>query len=237
MTTIAGWTLLTEEPIVMVREYRFGPGYSNAIAVGLPDRKLMLVSPPTGVAPEELKQLEQVGDVIALLEFNGAHHMGLAPCRAVFPRAMGYASPRAAARIRKKGKDPGPLEPLDVLRPWLGDRVSVVEVPGDKIGDVLVRVRTEKGTLLYAGDFVANIRVLPKNPLFRLMFRLSDSGPGFKVFGLFFKFFVKDKGAMRDFLIQEVQSHPPAILVPAHGDVVTQPNLGPTLASMFRSAL
>jgi hypothetical protein len=237
MTNIAGWSRLADSPLVLVREYRFGPGASNALAVELPNRKLLIVSPPTGVPTDELKQLEQAGEVAALLEFNGVHHLGLGPCRAAFPHAISYASDRAAARIRKRGKEPGQLESLAALRPLLGDRVSVVEVPGDKIGDVLVRIETDRGTLLYAGDFVANIRKLPKNPLFRLLFRLTDSGPGFKVFRIFFTFFVKDKKSARDFLIREVETHPPAIVVPAHGDVVAQSGLGPTMASMFRAAL
>jgi hypothetical protein len=234
MTHVEGWQTLAEAPLVMVREYAFGPGLSNALAVALPDRKLMIVGPPTGVPAESLKQLEAHGDVVALLAFNGVHHLGLAGCRAAFPHAVSYATQRAAARIRKKGKAPGELESIDTLRPLLGDNVSLVPVAGDKIGDVLVRIRTEKGTLLYAGDFLANIRKLPRNPLFRLMFRLTDSAPGFKVFRLFFSFFVKDRAAARDCLIEEIQANPPAIVVPAHGDIVTQSDLGPTLVSMLR---
>lgn len=237
MTVVDGWKTLTEQPLVMIKEYSFGPGTSNAMVVGLPDRKLMIVSPPCGVPAAELKQLEAHGQVIALLEFNGAHHLGLPDCRAAFPQAVGYATPRAAARIRSKGKQPGQLEPIEALRPLLGDRVSVVQVDGDKIGDVLVRVRTEQGTLLYAGDFFANISVLPKSLLFRLMFKLFDSGPGFKVFRIFFKFFVANRAAMRDSLVRELQSDPPSIVVPAHGEVIAQPDLGPTMVSMLRAAL
>jgi glyoxylase-like metal-dependent hydrolase (beta-lactamase superfamily II) len=236
MTDIAGWNTVAREPLVLVREYSFGAGMANTLAVALPDRKWMLVSPPIGVAAEELKSLEQHGDVVALLEFNGAHHMGLAPCGAAFPRAISYATERAAARIRKKTKQPGRLEPIDRLRPLLGDRISILPVPGDKIGDVLVRVQTEKGTLLYTGDFIANIPRLPRNPIARLMFKLTDSGPGFKVFGIFFKFFIADKTAARDFLIHEVENNPPSIVVPGHGDVVARDNLGPTVASMLRAA-
>jgi hypothetical protein len=44
----------------------------------------------------------------------------------------------------------------------------------DKPGDVCVRVRTEKGTVFYAGDFIANMPTLTKN----LLFKLTDSAPG-----------------------------------------------------------
>jgi hypothetical protein len=236
MTDIAGWKTITQDPLVLMREYSFGAGTANALAVALPDRKWMLVSPPIGVPAEQLTSLEQHGDVVALLEFNGVHHMGLASCGATFPRATSYATERAAARIRKKAKTPGRLDSIDVLRPLLGDRVSVLSVPGDKLGDVVVRVQTEQGTLLYAGDFIANIPLLPKNPIARLLFKLTDSGPGFKIFRIFFKFFVANKKAARDFLIHEVENHPPAIVVPAHGEVVARDDLGPTVASMLRAA-
>ncbi len=237
-TAVNGWTTLAEQPLVLVREYSFGAGKANALVVGLPNNKLMIMSPPTGVSIEELRALDKVGSVVALLETNGAHHLGLGPTHEAFPQAISYAAPRAAERIRKKSKEQvGELAPLELLAPLLGDRVSVLAVDGDKIGDALVRVQTDKGILLYAGDYIANIAVLPNNFMFKLVFKLTDSGPGLKVFNVFFKFFVKNKAAARDFLIRELEGHPPAILVPAHGDVVERPNLGPTLVSMLRAAV
>jgi hypothetical protein len=238
MTThVQGWTTLAEDPLVLLREYSFGPGTANAMVVRLPNGNLMITSPPTDVPSAELSALNAHGKVVALLEFNGVHHLGLPACRSCFPAAVTYASPRAAARILKKSKDPGKIESIDALQPLLGDKIRVVPVDGDKLGDVLVRVQTEKGTLLYAGDFFANIRVLPKNLLFRLIFKLTDSGPGFKVFRIFFKRFVADRKAARDSLIREVEANPPAMLVPAHGDVVTQSDLAPTIVSMLRAAI
>ena len=92
------------------------------------------------------------------------------------------------------------------------------------------------GWTTHAGDFIANINTLPSNLLFRLFFRLTDSGPGLKVFNAFFKFFVKNGKAARACLIAELEKHPPSILVPAHGDVVQKPDLAPTLIGMLRSA-
>ena len=105
-----------------------------------------------------------------------------------------------------------------------------------KVGDVIVTVRTENGPMLYASDFIANIQRLPANPLFRLAFRLTKSGPGLKVFGMFFMFFVKDRKAACDLLIRELDGQAHTTLVPAHGDVVTRPDLAPTLVSMLRAA-
>jgi hypothetical protein len=235
-TTVPGWSTLAENPLVLVREYAFGPGRANAMAVGLPNGKLMIISPPVGVEIAELKALAQHGDVVALLANNGVHHLGLSPARRAFPDAVTYATARAGARIRDKGKDPGQLEPIQALQPLLGDAVSVFAVDGDKVGDVLVRVRTEKGVVLYASDFIANVQALPSNFIFRMMFKFTDSGPGLKVFRLFFKFFVADRVAARDFLVKELEANPPAVLVPAHGDVIARSDLAPTLVGMLRAA-
>lgn len=235
--TVPGWTTLAQQPLVLVKEYAFGPGRANALAVQLPDRSFMVMSPSVDPSDTEAQAFTTLGGVSALVENNGAHHLGLGPWRAKFPNAVTYATPRAAARIRKKGKDPGQLESLDALRAKAGDKIALVEIAGDKIGDVCVRVITEKGALFYASDFIANIQALPSNLIFKLVFKLTDSGPGLKVFGVFFKFFVADKRAARDALIRELEANPPSILVPAHGDVVARQDLGPTLVGMLRTAI
>ena len=235
-TSVKNWVTVAEHPLVLVHEYKFAAGKSNAMAVGLPNGKLMIVSPPTGMTEAQLRELNAVGEVVALVANNGGHHLGLGSARAAFPNAVTYATPSAAARIRQKGKNHGQLEPLEVLTPLLGDDVAVLAVDGCKVGDVVVRVRTEKGALLFASDFVSNMPKLPTNPVFRLVFWLTDSAPGFKVFRLFLKFFVKDKAAACAFLIRELETHAHTILVPSHGDVLTRPDLAPTLVAMLRAA-
>src|SRR5204863_772084 len=129
--------------------YAFGPGRSNAMAVQLPNGKLMIVSAPTGVPEAELREIGALGEVVALLANNGTHHLGLKPTRAAFPKAVTYAAPAAAERIRAKGKDYGELQPIDALRPLLGDKIEVTPIDGCKAGDVIVRVKTEQGTVVY----------------------------------------------------------------------------------------
>lgn len=235
-TTISGWTTLAEDPPVLVQEYVFSKANkANTVAIGLPGGGWLIVSPPPKMTAAEAQAFSSKGPVVALLANNGVHHLGLGPCRALFPQAISYATPVCAARIHKKGKDAGELKSIDALQPLLGDKIAVLAVDGSKIGDVVVRVKTEQGTMLYAGDFIANISELPTNFIFKMMFKLTDSAPGLKVFGLFFKVFVKDRAAARDYLIRELEAHPPTTMVPAHGGVVTRPDLAPTLIGMLRA--
>jgi hypothetical protein len=234
---IPGWVTISDSPAVLVHEYGFGAGKANALAVLLPERKWMIVSPPPKLSAGEAQAFREHGEVIALVENNGTHHMGLGPCRKLFPAAVAYAEPQAAARIRKQNAEAGPLEPIDALRPLLGQAVSIVAIEGCKIGDVIVRVATERGTVFYASDFISNITRAPKNPIFRLLFKLTRSGPGLTVFRIFFTFFVADRKAALFGLIRELEAHPPSTLVPAHGDVVQRADLGPLLVGMLRAAL
>ena len=230
---VPGWTTISEQPPVLIKEYAFGPGKANAMAVGLPGGKWLIMSPPRHLSESEVEAFTRVGPVVALVENNGSHHMGLGPCQKVFPGATTYAAPRAAARIRKKGKDYGELAPVDQLTPVLGDQVELVPIAGDKIGDVVMLVRSERGTVFYASDFIANISKLPPSFLPRMIFRLSDSAPGLKVFKLFFRIFVADPKAARRALVEVLTRHAPTILVPAHGDVVKRDDLTPTLIGML----
>ena len=236
MKTIAGWTTLSEHPLSLMREYSFGRGRSNTLVIALPNRKLLIVSPPLGVPEAELRALSEHGEVVALLAINGAHHLGLGPCRAVFPNAVTYAAPGARERIQKRGKDFGELKPLEALTPLLGDKIRLQEIEGVKFGDVVLHATTEHGNLFYASDFFVNIPKLP-NILIELLFSLSGSGPGLKVFRLYFLGFVRKRAAARDHLIRELQAHPPSIMVPAHGQIAQQPDLGSTLVSMLRAAI
>lgn len=235
-TTIDGWTTLAEVPLVLMHEYSFGPGTANALAVRLPSGAFLIASAPVDAAESAGRALRAHGEVAALLAVNGAHYLGLKTAREACPNAVSYAHPSARERIAKQAKDAGPLAPLSELTPHLGDAIEVIAVDGCKIGDVLLRVQTERGTLLYTTDFIANVPALPKNPIFRLLFKLTDSGPGLKIFRIFFMFFAANKRAARDCLVREIEAKPPTILVPAHGAVVEQPNLGSTLVSMLRAA-
>ena len=235
-TTVAGWTTLAEDPLVLLREYSFGPGTANGLAIELPGRKLLLVSTPRDLSDADYAALRERGEVVAMVANNGAHYLGLSAAARAFPNAATYATERAGARIAKRTQA-GRLLDLAELTPLLGDKVSVAAADGCKIGDLIVRVKTERGVLLYVGDFIANIPVLPSNFMFRLLFKLTNSGPGLKVFRIFFLFFTSDKRAARDFLIREIEAAPPAILVPGHGAIVERPQLGATLVSMLRAAI
>lgn len=233
MEHLPGWTTLAEQPLVLLKEYSFGPAIANCVAVQLPGDKWLLMSPPTGLTQADAAALSARGEVVALVENNGFHHLGLASCAALFPRAQTYARERAAARIRKKEQHAGALLPIETLTPLLGPHVELIAVDGDKLGDVLLRVRTERGVLLYVGDYITNMPRLPKSVVARLLFRLSDSAPGLKLFKLYLWFFTADRAHAKASLLRAIDTAPPTLLVPAHGETLEAPGLSGQLRALF----
>ncbi len=229
------WAVIAEDPIVVRREYDFGGGMANATAVGFGDKRLLLISPPKDVAPEVLEELREYGEVVAVLEPNGMHHMGLDLCREVYPYAVTYLSEVAAARIAKKEKLDGALEPIEKLRELVGDAIEVLEVPSSKVGDVVIRAKTDRGMAWWFGDFIGNAPLMG-NWLVRSIFKWTKSGPGFKVNRLFFKFFVTDRKVTRDWFIEQLKGTPVDLFIPAHGEPIQRAGLAEELTQMLTDA-
>lgn len=230
------WSVLTQDPIIVRREYSFGPGMANATAVAIGDGRLLLISPPTAVEPEVLEELREYGEVVAILEPNGVHHMGLELCHEIYPYAVAYVTEVAGRRIAKKEKNPGAFEPIENLRDLVGDKLDVLEVPGNKVGDVIVRAKTEKGMAWWFGDFIGN-GPLPNNWLIKALIKWTKSGPGFMVNRIFFKLFVADRIKARDWFLDELKTTPVDLFIPAHGEPIQRAGLAEELTQMLAEAM
>lgn len=234
-TTENGWEVLSKQPLLVRREYSFGFGLANATALEIADGKLLLISPPIGIE-NVYEELRAHGEVVAITELNGAHYMGIEEARAAFPFARVFASAIAGERIASRATNPGEVESLDELRALVGARVEVLEVAGHKIGDVVLRARTDQGMTWWVGDVVGNAE-LPSNFVFRLLTKWTASGPGFKINRLFLRFFAQDRVAMKAFFVEQLAAHPVDLLVPAHGDPIAREGLSAELTEMFRDAV
>lgn len=229
------WEVISEQPLLLRHEYSFGLGEANSTAFEIDDRKLLLVSPPIG-SEGIYDELRQHGEVVAIAEINGAHYMGIEGARAAFPFARVFASDVAGERITNKAQNPGEVESLELFRELVGERLEIVEVPGHKIGDIVLRAQTDKGLAWWVGDVVGNAPA-PDNFLFKVLTKWTDSGPGFKVNRLFLKFFAQDKVAIKNFYLEQLAAHPMDVFIPAHGDPIVRTGLETELTEMFRSAV
>jgi len=224
-TTAHGWTIIDEDAGVLTYTYSFTPGASsNSFTARLASGGLMVLSPPSKVTPEVMADLEAYGPVEALVANNGFHHLGIAPWRERFPEARCFAAVGAQARIAKKSRDAGDFEPLEALTPLLAEGVAVVETLSSKCGETWARAEIDGGHAWYASDLLANM-TLPSNFIVSLLFKWTKSAPGYRTFNLAHKFILKDKKASLAAMLEDVRRHPPRVMVPAHGALLTGDSL------------
>lgn len=239
-TTKNGWTVLDREAGVLTYAYVFdkkGGASANTFTARMSDGKLVVISPCCADSDDDLRDLLEFGEVGAVVASNGLHHLGLAQWRRVFPDARFFAPEAAIARIAKKNPEAGALEPLAKLSPLLGDDVCIRDAPGTKCGECWAWTKTSSGYTWFASDILANIQTLSGPWFFRAMFRLTKSGPGFRLFNLAMLAIVKDKKQLLAALLEDLQSHPPTVLVLAHGDTQSQSSIAEETVALVRSAL
>ncbi len=121
----------------------------------------MVVSPPCGVPDAAFTQLDEHGPVRALIAPNAVHSMGLAPWKARYPQVPVFAPPQSIARLEKQSKVGG-IRPVAEAAGLLGDRVEIVDMPHHKIGEVLVRWRTDGGWAWFLTDVALNFPQVPR---------------------------------------------------------------------------
>jgi len=217
-TTPHGWQIFDTAPAVLTYEYKFGPGAAHALAVAGADG-LIVVSPPCRVNTSVFDDLLSYGPVRALVAPNGFHHLGLQLWHEQFPDASIHAPPSAIERLRRKTglRD---IQPLAALQRHAGTHLDFIDMPHYKSGEALVRIRSERGLVWFVTDVLLNMPRLPDHPLARLIFKLSGSAPGLKFNKLAGLVMVRDKRALKRWLVEQIDVEPPQWLIPSHGDMV-----------------
>jgi hypothetical protein len=232
------WTVIDREAAVLTCSYPFArDGTANTLVARMGDGGLMVVSPCRGLDDAAARELESFGPVRALVANNGFHHMGLGEWRRRFPLARCFAAPAAARRIEKKNPAAGHLEPLDALPALAGPDIGVHGVADSPAGESWCWVRASGGYVWYVSDVLINLPALPAALLPRLLFRATGSAPGFRVFHLALARMVKDKKAALRQLRDDMERQPPAVIVPAHGRVLSGSDLAERARALIDAAL
>jgi hypothetical protein len=226
---IEGWNVIDEEAGVLWREYSFRKGAYATTFVFKGSDGLVVVSPGMRLEPRQYDALRGHGEVRALVANNTFHHLGQVAWRERFPEAQSYAPRGAVAALSKKVAGVS-FRPLSDLA--LPAHVRCDDPEGFRSGETFVSVATNKGTIWFSSDLLANIQQTPKPPL-RWLFTWSDSAPGFRLFKPAVWFFVRDKKAVREWALGCIASDPPSVIVPAHGPPVD----GAGVADLARAQL
>ncbi len=237
-TTPGGWQVIDREAGVLTYKYTFTKnGTANAFAARMPGGKMLVLSPPCNIDEGVFADLLEFGDVGAVVATNGFHHMGQAEWKARFPNARFFAPSKAIARIAKKNPDAGELEPLSELQPMLNDEVGVGEAPATKCGETWGWARIDGGYAWFGSDIIANMPSLPPKFPVRMMFKLTGSAPGYRLFGLALMAIIKNKKVALAAFREALHAHPPTVVVPAHGDINASPDVAAKTDELLAAAL
>ena len=214
------WRPLTTDGSVQWLKYSFGPGTANALAVKPGTGGWIVVSPPADPPASVFETLEQQGGVGALIAPNAYHNLGQPSWRARFPQAVSFAPSGAHARLAKRTRGV-PYRPLEELAHQL--QPSSVFLPeGMKTPDILIRVPISDGFLWWMGDQFSNSSVNDQIWPLRLLARFVGSGLGYRCNSKPELVYVSDRAAWLGSIRQALEESPPTIVVPAHGDPVTE---------------
>ncbi len=234
----SGWEVIDEERGVLTREYAFTKGaFARMMTVRLKDGRLLAASPAPDLPAAALQALERRGGVGAIIATNGFHHMGVPSWRAAFPKARVFAPLVAHPRLRKRRPELIDISPLQDLATMLPEGVEVRDVPGIKLGDTWVQVKTARGPVWYVSDSCFSMKEAPGSLIPRLLFRWTDSAPGFKINGLALKLFMRDRASYRRFFLTELERELPTVVLTAHGAIVDDPGVGAELRRMAHARL
>jgi len=226
------WVALATDPWTATFEYSFGAGSATALAVDV-GGGLLVASPPCRVATDAFEALAACAPVRALVATNAYHTLGLAPWKARFPDAAVFAPPQSLQRVTKVSGIGG-IRPLGEAAALTGERVALIELPYFRSGEALIKIRAAEGLLWYVTDIILNLPRLPPNPLFAMLFKLSNSAPGLRLNRIAPLFMVRDRPALWQWLAAEARRDRPRWLVPAHGDTLDLTATPTRLEKLFR---
>lgn len=232
-----GWQVLDRDAGVLTRTYNFaGTGTANTFVARSADGKMVVVSPCTGLTDGLAADLEEFGEVAAVVANNGFHYLGLAQWRERYPDAKFFAPARALKRFAKKGVDVSGFGDMADLGELTGPDLTVRDAPGTKIGEAWAFAKVDGGHAWYVSDLMNNMKDFSGPFLFKMMWKLTKSGPGFRLFHLAMMVMVKDKKVLMRKLLEDLESHPPSLIVLGHGELISDPELIATAKPMVEAA-
>ena len=175
-----------------------------------------LHSPVSGLSGPIKSSLESLGSVKFILAPNHYHNKGLVEFADAFPTATLTASEESRARLEKvTGLN---FEGLGELQKAMPTGVQIVRAQGLKTGEVWVF--TEKGLLVvdaFAGP--------------------SNGGTSPALLKTFPRYGVKDRETYVSWMNDFFDAHSPEILIPCHGDIITDAKLTPKLLTLVNEGL
>lgn len=220
-TPLHRWQNLTSDGSVRWLKYSWGPGTANTLAARLQDGTWLVVAPSVGSPSSVLEDLTKDGTVSALIAPNAYHYLGQQAWRQYFPGAASYAPAGALPRLSKKSPEV-PYRPASELIETIQPRMSFLVPEGMKTPDMLIRIPAAGATVWWMGDLFTNSARDDLNWLLRRIAPLAGSGLGYRRNSRPGLIYVQNPTAWLHSIRNALDADPPSIVVPAHGNPVTE---------------
>ncbi len=217
------WKLIDEEIGIWEAVYRV-PGFKcRTVAIRLKSGGFLLYSPGGGLIESAQKEILNSSEVDVLLVPNFVHHLGLAKWRKQYPKAIAVASEIAMPRLKKQGH--ADLHPLSKIADLLPEKISYLEPEGTRMGESWLQAETAKGIMWIVCDLFFNHPHVSKKIIPRLIMKAMKAGPGLSVSRITYWGGIKNHRSYREWVLRQLEESPPKILLPNHGDMLTDDNL------------
>jgi hypothetical protein len=209
-----------------------GPMPLRAVAVQLQDNRTCVYSPVPRAGEAALDELRSIGEPIFLAP-NAFHTLGLREHANAFPKAAVVTSNGAFGRVKKKTKLP--IQDFRLLDANLPAHISTLQLPHVRSGEVWLSIRDEARRAWVVCDAFVNLQSLQGGAM-SLVAKLMRMGPGLSI-PMTFKLLLTHRRAYREWLLTKIAEDCPTILIPCHGQVLTDDELPSRLERLVREKL
>jgi hypothetical protein len=218
-------------------EYSLNGNPMNTFVVDVGEGRLAVFSPGPGHDDAVFTELDALGKVIALVSPGAFHNMGLPAWHARYPDATLYGTQSGLAHIAKQHPGLPALAPASSLSDIAGDTLALYETPGKKHGDLLMFVLRGAEVTLFNCEYLINWQDAPRNLLFRVIFKWTDSAPGLRLSKPTSWFLSANLTQVANFLLEKITAHGVTCFVPCHGRIVAGPDTQTQLEQAIRARL
>lgn len=217
-----------------IREYLNGSASINMSIADMGGGRLMVVSPGTGLTKADFDALDELGTLTAIVSPGAFHHLGFPSWKERYPDAPLYGPESSIAHIAKQHPSLEAVRSFDALRPQLSDEFELGEVEACKHPDIFLSLTRDGTTTWFSNELLTNEANYPSNFAFRWVFKLTGNGPGLQANTLTARLIGADRPAVRAFYEAKVAANPPQRLIPCHGEVADDPDLGSKIVEVLR---
>ena len=213
---------------------------SNTIVVRGQEGVVTVISPGASLLESfagKYPELDQdQGRNLRIVMPNSYHFMGVNVWRERYPKAQLFASKKAIARLDKKGING--ISELQRGIPNMQGRAFWAVPPGHRGGDVWLCLPLSAGGWVWVTcDSFLHYPRMSNQPIARLVQRVMGAAPGLKLSRVIKYLLMTDRSAFKAWCSKFLDSYPPTVLLPSHGEPLIDKELPQKLQELIESRL